>query len=151
MKLTNNSIYRHIDSDLTTDRQKKENKFKKNFGLNLQKYLSENNIKIDTFANEIGYDRQHVYGICSGKKAPSLFCLWRITENLNVSTEYLFNLGLNNFAESNSSSNNLEIQKLALIDKINSIDDLRVIEHLLANLEYTNSIMKNSVESDTTY
>ncbi len=148
MKIKNSVKYRHIDSDSTIDRQKKENEFKKSFGTNLQNYLIDNNIKIESFANGIGYDRQHVYGICSGKKAPSLFCLWRITEYLNVSTDYIWNLNSSNLSESISNEVRLKAQKDLLIDKINSVNDLRIIENLINNIDFASSIVKDTPDSE---
>ncbi len=108
--------------------------------------MEEQKISIDEFAKAVGCDKQHIYGICSGGKAPSLFCLVRMQKYLNISADFLLGFGYNTI---NEKTNTFDFKKSILMDKINTIEDLPIIEYLVLNLDFAKEISKPSFYNKT--
>ncbi len=138
MRKINRLTYIHCETDYEQERKEKEKRFKKDFGESLAIYLNKNKIKHEELAKSIGYDRQHIYGICSGKKAPSIFCLWRILDYLNITYEVLMGYQLNN--------KYLDSDKAIVVDKIKKINSKNSIDYIGIGIEYV-LLMEKEVEN----
>lgn len=134
------SKLRNNNSDLLEDRKNKESDFRKFLGDTIKEYLKQNNIKIEHLATEIGYDKQHIYGIIGGEKGPSIFCFWRILDCLNISFESILNL---NSVQNQDTS--IDKKKIILKDRIDYLEDPVVIDYIIDNINFANKISQNNI------
>ena len=74
--------------------QSLKRKILKQVGINVQLYRRKANISQEKLALEIGADRTYISAIEQGIKSPSLYCLYKISEKLNVPTKELLDINL---------------------------------------------------------
>ncbi len=103
--------------------------------------MKQNNIKIENLSSEIGYDKQHIYGICNGIKAPSAFCLWRILDYLNITYDIL--LSLYSDSDEKIYDEQVEYKKQSLQYKINFLEREDDVDFIINNVDFINKSRKN--------
>ncbi len=139
-----------INENIET-RSNKEQEFKKLFSKNLAQYLNDNNISTKSLADCTGYTIQHCSNLKKGHdatKAPSLFCLYRLSTALNLSPEYLWS-----FDKSFNSPKEDEVlraKKEKLIRKISSIDNEKLLNKILNDVDFMLELLQKE-ESDYNY
>ncbi len=140
-----------INENIET-RSNKEQEFKKLFSKKLAQYLTDHNISTKTLAEHTGYTIQHCSNLKKGEdatKAPSLFCLYRLSTALDLSPQYLWNFD----KTFNSPSENevLEAKKESLINKINNINNEKLLNKLLNDVDFLLDLQSNENDQDFNY
>ena len=74
--------------------QNLKRKILKQVGINVQLYRRKANISQETLALEVGVDRTYISAIEQGIKSPSIYCLFKIAEKLNIPTKELLDINL---------------------------------------------------------
>lgn len=131
-------------NELPEERDAKEHDFKKLFGENFAKYLEHTDTSMEKLSSLTGYDKQHFYGIRSGKKAPSLFCLFRMCTALNVTPDYLWNYE----SSLNEPDDLIEAKTNLLLNKLSSIKNEALLDKLISEIDFFNNISRKSDDID---
>lgn len=131
MHINYDEMFKATLGELPEQRKQKEEEFRVLFGENFLKYLNNANISIKSLSHMTGYDQQHFYGFRKGK-APSLFCLYRICNALNVSAEFLWDF--DNVL--NDSSDDIVEKRALLANKIANINDSDLLDKLISEIEF---------------
>ena len=69
-------------------------KLAKKIGLAVKHYRSNRNISQEKLAHAIGADRTYISALEQGNKIASVYCLYKLSQELNVNFKELFNFTL---------------------------------------------------------
>lgn len=69
--------------------EKEKEKIKKQFGLRLRELRSKAGISQEALAYRCGLDRTYISGLERGVRNPSLTCIFRVANGLNIQIEEL--------------------------------------------------------------
>lgn len=147
MQTNYEEMFMSTRTETPKERNEKEHEFKRLFGKSFSNYITNSNIKIETISKLTGYDIQHFYGISSGKKAPSLFCLYRICKSLDVTPEFLWNFG----NEFNESDNEIDAKRALLLNKISSIEEESILDKLIYEADFFSGLKSKRNNGDFEY
>lgn len=78
---------------MQTDKSIK-NKLAKKIGLAIRHYRSNRNISQEELAHAIGADRTYISALEQGNKIASVYCLYKLSQELNINFKDLFNFSL---------------------------------------------------------
>lgn len=142
-----------VDSHDFNIRKEKEEIFKFLLNKNLAIYLSNHNISPTYLSEKTGFSVQHFSNILKYKdlksykevtnnKSLGLFCLYRVLEELEITLDPFLNF--ENKGILCDSDNEIEDKKQFLINKIKNIDNPKVIEKLIFDINFLDSLSQEN-------
>lgn len=142
-----------IESGGLDIRKEKEEIFKFLLNKNLAIYLYNHNISPTYLSTKTGFSVQHFsnllkyrdltsYKEVTNNKSLGLFCLYRVLEELELTFDPFFNFQKEGVL--NDVNNDVDNKKEFLINKIKNIDNLKVIEKLIIDLNFLDNLSNDN-------